>query len=129
VTRDDDPDELVLTPPARRALTEHLPEPVACAVIEFPTTVIGRDPFRVGSPLRGEVAGIFSARRGTYRIVYRVLDEPRDVVVLRIEHRRDAYRPLWARVSRETPETGSHAGRRRQRGSGPSESSSNTFAA
>jgi mRNA interferase RelE/StbE len=50
-------------------------------------------PHRVGKPLRGELTGIWSARRGTYRILYRVQENPREVVVLRIEHRRDVYRP------------------------------------
>jgi mRNA-degrading endonuclease RelE of RelBE toxin-antitoxin system len=85
--------ELVLTPPARRALTDELPEAVAAAVIDFLTTVIVREPRRVGKPLRGDLVGVWSARRGTYRILYRVLEEPREVVVLRIEHRRDVYRP------------------------------------
>jgi mRNA-degrading endonuclease RelE of RelBE toxin-antitoxin system len=94
VSRQEDDYELVLTPPARRALTDQLPEAVAGAVIEFLTTDLVRRPLRVGKPLRGELAGIWSARRGTYRVLYRVRDDPRDVVVLRIEHRRDAYRPL-----------------------------------
>ena len=37
--------------------------------------------------------GVWSARRGTYRVLYRVCDESREVIVLRVEHRRDAYRP------------------------------------
>jgi len=86
--------ELVLTPPARRALTEHLPEAVAGAVIDFITTALVRQPTRVGKPLRGELAGLWSARRGTYRVLYRLRSEPREVIVVRIEHRRDAYRPL-----------------------------------
>lgn len=85
--------ELVLTPQARRALTDDLPEAVAAAVIAFLTTAIVREPRRVGKPLRGDLAGVWSARRGTYRILYRALEEPREVVVLRIEHRRDVYRP------------------------------------
>lgn len=85
--------ELVLTPPARRALTERLPEAIAAAAIEFLTMTLAQQPRRVGRPLRGELAGVWSARRGTYRVLYRVRDEPREVVVLRIEHRRDAYRP------------------------------------
>jgi mRNA-degrading endonuclease RelE of RelBE toxin-antitoxin system len=84
--------EPIVTPPARRALTERLPEPVAAAVIDFLTTALVQHPRRVGKPLRGDLAGIWSARRGTYRILYRVREEPREVVVLRIEHRRDAYR-------------------------------------
>lgn len=85
--------ELVVTPPAARALSDQLPEAVAAAVIEFLATALVREPRRVGKPLRGDLAGIWSARRGTYRILYRVREDPREVVLLRIEHRRDAYRP------------------------------------
>jgi mRNA-degrading endonuclease RelE of RelBE toxin-antitoxin system len=84
--------ELVLTAPARRALTEQLPEAVAAAVIEFLTTALVREPRRVGKPLRRELEGVWSARRGTYRILYRIRRNPDEVVVLRIEHRADAYR-------------------------------------
>ena len=84
--------ELVLTPPARRAITDRLPEAVAAAVIDFLTTVLIVQPRTVGKPLRDDLADVWSARRGTYRILYRVLDEPHEVVVLRIEHRRDVYR-------------------------------------
>jgi len=86
--------ELILTPPARRALTQRLPEAVATTVINFLTTSLVREPRRVGTPLRGELAGIWSARRGSYRVLYRLRDDPREVIVVRIEHRRDAYRPL-----------------------------------
>ncbi len=88
-----EPYELVLTPPARRALTDQLPEAVAAAVIDFLITTLVAQPRRVGKPLRGDLAGIFSARRGTYRVLYRLRDDPREVVVLRVEHRKDAYRP------------------------------------
>lgn len=84
--------ELVLTPPARRALTDRLPEAVATAVIDFLTSTLVQNPRQVGKPLRGELAGIWSARRGTYRILYRLVEQPHELVVLRIEHRRDVYR-------------------------------------
>ena len=86
--------ELVLTPPAQRALATKLPEPVATAVIEFVTTALLDSPYRVGKQLRDDLAGIWSARRGTYRVLYRINDDAHEVVVLRIEHRRDAYRPF-----------------------------------
>lgn len=86
--------ELVLTPPARRALTERLPEAVAVAVLDFITSSLVENPRRVGKPLRGDLAGVWSARRGTYRVLYRIRDDRREVVVVRIEHRRDAYRPF-----------------------------------
>ena len=90
-----DPDyELVLTPPARRALTERLPETVAAAVTNFLTSTLVQNPQRVGKPLRGDLAGVWSARRATYRILYRIYEQPREVVVLRIEHRHDSYHPL-----------------------------------
>jgi len=84
--------ELVLTPPARRAITDHLPEAVAAAVIDLLTTSLVIEPKRVGKPLCYDLADIWSARRGTYRLLYRVLDETREVVVLRIEHWQVAYR-------------------------------------
>lgn len=85
------PFELVLTPPATRALQGKLPEPVAAAVIEFITGALIDNPHRVGKQLRGELAGIRSARRGTYRVLYRINEAAHEVVVLRIEHRRDVY--------------------------------------
>lgn len=85
--------ELVVTAPAARAVQETLPEAVAFAVIDFMTGPLLDNPKRVGAPLRDELAGIWSARRGTYRILYRIDDEAREVIVLRIGHRRDIYRP------------------------------------
>ena len=89
----DDAYELVVAPPARRALATELSESVASAVIEFLASTLILQPRRVGRPLHGDLAGIWSARRGTYRILYRIMEERREVIVLRIEHRRDVYRP------------------------------------
>ena len=88
-----EPYELVLTPPARRALTDRLPEAVATAVIDFLTTALVENPRRVGKPLRGDLASIWSARRGTYRVLYRLRVDTREVIVIRVDHRKDAYRP------------------------------------
>jgi mRNA-degrading endonuclease RelE of RelBE toxin-antitoxin system len=86
--------ELILTPPAQRAIQSKLPEAVAGAVVDFITTTLLQQPRRVGKPLREDLAGIWAARRGTYRVLYRIRDDLREVVVLRIEHRRDSYRPM-----------------------------------
>lgn len=83
--------ELVLTPPAVRAVQTGLPETVAAAVIEFMTGPLVANPRRVGKMLRRELQGIWSARRGTYRVLYRINDNTKEVVVLRIDHRRDVY--------------------------------------
>ncbi len=85
--------ELIVTPPAARAISEQLPEPVAAAVIEFLTSTLIREPRRVGKQLRRELDGIWSARRGTYRVLYRIHEDAREVIVLRVEHRSDVYRP------------------------------------
>ena len=84
--------ELVVTAPAARTIQEFLPEAVAFAVIDFITGALLDNPRRVGAPLRDELEGVWSARRGTYRVLYRVDDEKREVIVLRIGHRRDVYR-------------------------------------
>jgi mRNA-degrading endonuclease RelE of RelBE toxin-antitoxin system len=87
-----DPFELVVAPPAASAIQTGLPETVAAAVIEFLTGTLISDPRRVGKPLRGDLSGIHSARRGTYRVLYRINDTAREVVVLRVDHRSHAYR-------------------------------------
>ena len=84
--------ELLLTPPAIRAIQSELPEAVAAAVIEFMTGPLVENPRRVGKMLRRELEGIWSARRGTYRVLYRINDHVDEVVVLRFDHRRDVYR-------------------------------------
>jgi mRNA-degrading endonuclease RelE of RelBE toxin-antitoxin system len=60
--------------------------------MEFLTGALVENPHRVGKQLRGELAGIYSARRGTYRVLYRINDMQREVVILRIDHRKDVYR-------------------------------------
>jgi len=86
------PYDIALTPGAQRALAHQLSEPVAAAVIEFLTGALIQNPQRVGKKLRGELAGCYSARRGTYRVVYEIDERTRRVVVLRIDHRRSVYR-------------------------------------
>nr|WP_220489448.1 type II toxin-antitoxin system RelE/ParE family toxin [Tessaracoccus sp. MC1679] len=83
---------MVLTPPAVRAIQSELPQAVAAAVIEFMTGPLVENPRRVGKMLRRELEGIWSSRRGAYRVLYRINDQVDEVVVLRIDHRRDVYR-------------------------------------
>jgi mRNA interferase RelE/StbE len=77
---------------ARRQLTDHLPEAVAAAAYEFIIGPLLDNPHRVGKRLRPPLDDRHSARRGTYRVVYRIDDDIRIVTVLDIAHRRDAYR-------------------------------------
>jgi len=86
------PYELVVAGPAARALAEAIPKAVAVAVMDLITGPLLADPQRVGKLLRRELEGIWSARRGTFRVLYRIEEEQHEVVVLRVEHRRDIYR-------------------------------------
>jgi mRNA interferase RelE/StbE len=85
------PWRLVVAPSAERVLAR-LSERIAVAIVEFMVGPLVEAPTRVGRPLQRELAGYWSARRGSYRIVFR-LDEPtHEVRVVRIEHRSDVYR-------------------------------------
>jgi len=84
--------ELVVARPAARAIAETLPEAISAAVIDFLTGSLIENPRRVGRELRNELAGIHSARRGSYRVLYRIDETERTVTVLRIDHRGDVYR-------------------------------------
>ena len=84
--------ELIVARPAARAIAETLPESVAAAVIRFITGSLLENPRRVGRALRNELAGIHSARRGSYRVLYRIDESERTVTVLRVDHRNDIYR-------------------------------------
>ena len=78
--------------PAARALAEALPEKGAPAAYEFITGPLLDNPHRVGKPLDPPLAPAWTARRGTYRILYFLDDTHRVVEVTAIRHRSDAYR-------------------------------------
>lgn len=87
----DDPWRVVLAGSAARDI-QRLPEKYAAAILEG-LTALGKNPRRLGNPLRLELEGHWSARRGPYRIIY-VLKEPsRTVSVVAVAHRADVYRP------------------------------------
>lgn len=86
------PFEIAWTSPARRALTR-LPDKSATAAAELIYGGLAENPSRVGKPLKLELEGTYSARRGDYRVFYRIDDKHRRVDILAIEHRSDAYRP------------------------------------
>jgi mRNA-degrading endonuclease RelE of RelBE toxin-antitoxin system len=83
--------EIRFQPAARRAISHRLPETVAAAVLEFCDATLAANRHRVGKPLFGPLAGCHGARRGTYRIVYRIDETSRIVHVLDIDHRPDIY--------------------------------------
>ena len=88
-----EPYRLRVTASAGRAIQHKLPEGIAAAVLEFITGTLLENPHRVGNALRRELTGIYSARRGAFRVLYEIDDEIHLVTVLRVEHRADVYRP------------------------------------
>jgi mRNA interferase RelE/StbE len=76
---------------ARRGLEYRLPGGVAAAAWEFIRGPLLEDPHKVGKPWRNERQGLWSARRGQYRVIYRILDDLVLVEVVRVAHRADIY--------------------------------------
>lgn len=83
--------EVAWTRTARRALSS-LPEKTAAAVIETCYGALSDNPHRVGKPLRLELHGLHSARRGDFRAIYRIDESASRVDVIAIDHRADVYR-------------------------------------
>jgi mRNA interferase RelE/StbE len=84
---------LIISPTARRHLTDALPEAVAFAAFEFIQGPLLDSPQRVGKRLRPPLDDDrHSARRGMYRVVYRIDDDRHRITVVGVYPRSDAYR-------------------------------------
>lgn len=86
-----EPYEVVFTRSARRALEKDLPEKVAAAAFEFIMGALRENPRTVGKPLREPLAPLCAARRGEYRVIYRIIDQRLIIEIVSIMHRRDVY--------------------------------------
>jgi mRNA interferase RelE/StbE len=86
------PFAIAWTAASRRTLVK-LPEKAATAAVEFIYGSLAENPRRVGKPLKLTMDGLYSARRGDYRVIYSIDDHLRTVTVVAIEHRSDVYRP------------------------------------
>ncbi len=83
--------EIRITPEGVRHL-DKLPTSVRDAALVALWGPISENPRRLGKPLVAELDGLFSARRGNYRIILSIDDVANVVIVHRIHHRRSAYR-------------------------------------
>jgi mRNA interferase RelE/StbE len=77
---------------AKRALTTELPEKIATAVWNFVMGALRDNPQRVGKQLKPPLFPLYSARRGEYRVIYRIVDDVLLIEIVAIAHRRDSYR-------------------------------------
>lgn len=85
--------DVVLTRSARRALEELLPEAVAAAASS--SSLARCAPIRTASasPCASRWRPcLWSARRGEYRVLYRILERRLVIEGVSVVHRRDAYR-------------------------------------
>ena len=83
-----DPYAVLLSGQARRNIRENLPLEVALAAMETIDGSIAVNPYRAGKPLDEPFDGYHSARRGTYRIIYRIDEAKHQVEIHSIRHRR-----------------------------------------
>lgn len=84
--------ELIIAPTARRQLAERLPESVAFAAYKLIVGPLLESPHRIGKRLMPPLDDRHSARRGTYRVIYRINDQQMRVTVVAMTHRSEAYR-------------------------------------
>jgi mRNA interferase RelE/StbE len=82
---------LRVAPSAARTLAK-LPEKVVAAVYELITRPLLDNPRRIGKPLESPLAPLWSARRGSYRVLYAIDETKRVVEVAAVGHRADIYR-------------------------------------
>lgn len=80
-----------------------IPPRYAESLVTFAFAALAENPQRRGKPLGAEFTGLWSARRGEYRIMYEIDEEVRVVAVVRFVHRAQAYRSALStdRPSRE----------------------------
>jgi mRNA-degrading endonuclease RelE of RelBE toxin-antitoxin system len=86
-----DPFSISWSASAQRDLAK-LPEKIAAAVVEFIYGGLADNPRRVGHELTLELAGLHSARRGDFRVLYRINAEAAGLTIVNIDHRADVYR-------------------------------------
>lgn len=79
------------TPPAIRDI-RRVPEKVAVAVVEFVHGPLADRPTIVGKPLTLELEGAYAARRGDYRVIYRIHPDRELISIMAVGHRADVYR-------------------------------------
>jgi mRNA interferase RelE/StbE len=84
--------EVDITPEGLRHL-DRLPAKVREAALATIFGPIAENPQRLGKPLVGELEGLHSTRRGDYRVIYETLEDDQTVLIHRVQHRRDVYRP------------------------------------
>lgn len=85
------PYEVAITATAARDL-DRMPEKIATACVEFIFGPLADRPQRLGTPLRADLEGLRSARRGDYRVIYALDEVSHRIQIIHIDRRSDVYR-------------------------------------
>ena len=80
----DQPYDVAITARAARDL-HRLPEKILFGPL-------ADHPYRLGKPLREELDGLHSARRGDYRVIYAINDAHHRMEIVHIDRRGEVYR-------------------------------------
>lgn len=83
--------EVVWTTPARRDLSR-LPPRIASVILNYVDERLAANPARLSKPLTGALVDLRSARSGDYRVLFRLVEAERRVVIIRVDHRAHVYR-------------------------------------
>ena len=83
--------EVIFSSRARRALEHELPEKVAAAVFAFVMGALRDNPYCVGKRLREPLTDMYAARRGEYRVIYRIVEQRLVIEAVSVAHQRDVY--------------------------------------
>jgi len=78
--------------PARRDLAR-LPTRIATVILTYVDQRLADNPERLSKPLQGELSSLRSARSGDYRVLFRVDEPDRRLLIIRVDHRAHVYRP------------------------------------
>ena len=87
----DEPMEVVWTAPARRDLSR-LPPRIASVILNYVDERLATNPARMSKPLTGALQDLRSARSGDYRVLLRLIEAERQLIIIRVDHRAHAYR-------------------------------------
>lgn len=91
MTTRDRPYHVEIAGSARRDL-RRLSGKIAAAIVEFITGPLAENPQRLSMALSGELVAYRSARRGDYRVLFRIDADNHTVVIVAINHRAHIYR-------------------------------------
>lgn len=83
---------VLVQPPAQRSLGRIAPR-YREALVSFIFGGLAANPRRRGKPLGADLDGLWSARRGDFRVIYRLDEQTLTLHVRQIGARADVYRP------------------------------------